>query len=72
MVGQHFSVDPGASLGLDPAGLAGLPAAAERVLEAAPHVPGALADLRERATVHREVLARHLGVAASPTERGPA
>lgn len=62
----------GASLGLDPAGLAGLPAAAERVLEAAPHLPDALADLRRRATVHREVLAHHLGGPASLARGGPA
>ena len=62
----------GASLGLDPAGLAGLPAAAARVLEAVGHVPDALADLRKRASVHREVLAHHLGVPSSPTSGRPA
>ena len=62
----------GASLGLDPAEIAGLPAAAARVLEAADHLPAALADLRKRASVHREVLARQLGVADGAGPERPA
>lgn len=50
----------GASLGLDPARLAALPAAVGSVAAAADRLPGALAELVARAGVHREVLAAQL------------
>lgn len=53
----------GASLGLDPSGLAALSAAVADATAAAHLLPTARADLVARADVHREVLAAHLDAA---------